>query len=283
VHNVAIIGSDGFIGSNLREHFDKRLINYVSFSREPPFVSNETAQRILDEKISDIVFLATDLTPLRAETDREIVELELKGLTKILEFLVDVIPSVNFVFPSSGGTVYSKSGIRKLETDLAEGANAYGMHKAKCEKVIRTSPLSHVILRVSNVYGTNQKIGRGQGVIAEWMHAARQHQSVTVIGSLDQSRDFIFIEDLNRAFEYSVGMKNLNESINIGSGCTTSLSELIEIIAATSGEPLTIDQKEGRDFDISHISLNIDKAKEILGWRPLVNISDGIKRVWEFI
>jgi UDP-glucose 4-epimerase len=283
VHNVAIIGSDGFIGSNLRVHFDKRLIKYVSFSRETPFVSNETAQRISDQNISDIVFLATDLTPLRAETDREIVESELKGLTKTLEFLLDVLPSANFIFPSSGGTVYSTSGIGKLESDPTEGVNAYGIYKAKCEQIVRMSSLSHVILRISNVYGNSQKIGRGQGVIAEWMHAARQKEKVVVVGSLDQSRDFVYIEDLSRAVESAVGTKNINEVINIGSGCATSLSELIEIICDISGEPLTIDQKEGREFDISHISLNIDKAHEILGWRPVVNISDGIKLIWGMV
>jgi UDP-glucose 4-epimerase len=283
VHNVAIIGSHGFIGSNLREHFDKRLINCISFSRETPFVSTETAQRVIDQKISDIIFLATDLTPLRAETDSELVEVEIENLGKILEFLANVVPSANFVFPSSGGTVYSQSGIGKLETDLSEGANAYGVFKAKCEQIVRASPLSHVILRISNVYGRNQKLGRGQGVIAEWINAARHSEKVVVNGSLNQSRDFIYVEDLNRAFEYSVRTKNINKVINIGSGCATSLSELIEMISEASGERLTIDQKVGRDFDIHHISLNIEKAQEFLGWKPAINISEGIKRIWEIV
>ncbi len=280
MRKVAIVGSGGFIGSNLREHFDKRSIRYLSFPRSTPFVSKQTAQRIYDEKIYDVVFLATELTPLRAETNLEIVQLEIENLAKILEFLVDVSPEVNFIFPSSGGTVYSKSGIGKLETDPADGTNSYGIYKARSEKIVRSSPLSHQILRISNVYGKNQRIGRGQGVIAEWVHAARQKEKIIVIGSLEQSRDFIHVDDLSRAFESVIGVKNVNEVINIGSGSATSLGELIEIIRETSGLPLIIDQKEARYFDVSHISLNVEKAHKILGWKPAISIREGIRSIW---
>ena len=278
--NVAIIGSDGFIGSNLKEHFDMRSISYVGFSRNTPFISKATAKRILDLKITDIVFLATDLTPLRAETDFEIVELEMENLAKLLGFLVEILPSVNFIFPSSGGTVYSTSGIGKSETEPSEGSNAYGIFKAKCEQLVRSSALSYSILRISNVYGKNQRTGRGQGVIAEWVRAARQNEEVIVTGSLEQSRDFIYIDDLSRAFEFAVGKKNINEEINIGSGRATTLSELIEILRVTAGVPLIVDQKDARHFDVSQISLNVKKAQEILGWVPAVSVSDGIKLIW---
>ena len=277
---VAIIGSNGFIGASLRAHFDRRAVDYLSFSRETPFFTKESRQIIQDQRISDVVFLATELNPIRAETETDKVDFELRNLEKTLEFLVDVSPGVNFVFPSSGGTVYSKSGIGMLETDPAKGANAYGIYKAKCEKIIQSTPLSHLILRISNVYGKAQRIGRGQGVIAEWINAARKNENVIVVGSLEQSRDFIYIDDLSRAFEHAVGRKHINEVINIGSGITTSLGELIDLIREISGVSLTVEQRDSRHFDISQISLNIEKAHEVLEWSPSVSISDGIKLIW---
>ena len=277
---VAIIGSNGFIGAGLRAHFDKCAVDYLSFSRETPLFTKESKQIIQDQRISDVVFLATELNPIRAEIETDKVDFELRNLEKTLEFLVDVSPGVNFVFPSSGGTVYSKSGIGMLETDPANGANAYGIYKAKCEKIIQSTPLSHLILRISNVYGKGQRIGRGQGVIAEWINAARQNEKALVIGSLEQSRDFIYIDDLSRAFEHAVGRKNVNEVFNIGSGITTSLGELIDLIREISGVSLTVEQRDSRHFDISQISLNIEKAHEVLEWSPSVSISDGIKLIW---
>jgi UDP-glucose 4-epimerase len=277
---VAIIGANGFVGAGLRAHFDKCAVDYISFSRETPFFTKETKQIIQDLSISDVVFLATNLNPVKAENENEKVEFELRNLEKTLEFLVDVSPGVNFVFPSSGGTVYNASGIGKLETDPAGGANAYGIYKAKCEKIIQSTPLSHLILRISNVYGKAQRIGRGQGVIAEWINAARKNENVIVVGSLEQSRDFIYIDDLSRAFEHAIGRKNINEVINIGSGITTSLGELIDLIREISGASLTVEQRDARYFDISQISLNIEKAQEVLEWSPSVSISDGIKLIW---
>lgn len=277
---VAIIGSNGFIGAGLRAHFDKCAVDYLCFSRESPLFTKESKQVIQDQRISDVVFLATELNPIRAEIEIDKVDFELRNLEKTLDFFVDVSPGVNFVFPSSGGTVYSKSGIGMLETDPANGANAYGIYKSKCENIIQSTPLSHLILRISNVYGKGQRIGRGQGVIAEWINAARQNEKALVIGSLEQSRDFIYIDDLSRAFERAVGTKNINEVINIGSGITTSLGELIDLIREISGASLTVEQRGARYFDISQISLNIEKAQEVLKWRPLVSISDGIKLIW---
>ena len=281
MNRVAIIGSHGFIGSGLRAHLDKCSIGYRSFSSDFPFFTKETKRIFKGENISDVVFLATELNPIRAEIEPEKVENELKNLAKTLEFIVDISPGVNFIFPSSGGTVYSKSGKDKLETDPADGANAYGVFKARCEEIIGSAPISHLILRISNVYGRGQRIGRGQGVIAEWINSAKQEKKVTVIGSLEQSRDFIYIDDLSRAFEHAVGKRNVNEVINIGSGRATSLGELIKIIHNTSGIPIDVEQKEARYFDVSQISLNIEKAREVLGWAPLVSLSDGIKIIWQ--
>lgn len=281
--NVAIVGPNGFVGTGLRSHFDRRSIKYVGFSRDTPFVSVETMRNIKSQKFSDVIYLATDLNPAKAELEIDKVNLELGYLAEMLEFLVEVLPEANLIFPSSGGTVYSESGLGKLETDPAEGVNAYGIFKAKCERMISSSSLSHVILRISNGYGKGQRIGRGQGVIAEWMYSAKQGGKVIVIGSLDQSRDYLYIDDLNRAFESAVGTKNLNEIINIGTGFDTSLRELIRLISNEYAGQIIVDQKNGRDFDISHSSLNIDKAHKIFGWKPTVSISSGIKLVWNMV
>lgn len=281
MNKVAILGPDGFLGTELRSYFDKCLINYVGFSRENPFVSDDTKLLMRNQNISDVIYLATSINPLRAEMEKEKVVAELEALKKTLEFLSEFAPTTNFIFPSSGGTIYSNSGRNKLETQPADGANTYGKFKSHCEAMIRSSELSHVILRIANVYGKSQRTGRGQGVIAEWIQSAKLGQKIVVIGSLGQSRDFIYIDDLNRAFASILGTKSLNEAINIGSGSDTSLRELIEIISRTSGNQLIIEQVNGRNFDISNISLNIDKAQKLLGWKPEVEISDGINRIWK--
>jgi len=281
MNNVAIVGPDGFLGTELRCYFDKSSIAYTNFSRENPFVSDNTKFLIRNQKISDVIYLATSINPLRAELEKEKVDSELERLKKTLEFLGEFAPEINFIFPSSGGTVYSKSGRNKLETQPSDGANTYGKFKSNCEAMIRSSELSHVILRIANVYGKNQRTGRGQGVIAEWIQSAKLGKKIVVIGSLDQSRDFVYIDDLNRAFASVLGRKCLNETINIGSGSDTSLRELIAIISRTSGNQLIIEQVNGRNFDVSNISLNIDKAKKLLGWKPEVEISDGINKIWK--
>jgi len=281
MNNVAIVGPDGFLGTELRSYFDKCSIKYVSFSKENPLVSDNTKFLIKNQSISDVIYLATSINPLRAEMEKEKVDSELENLKKVLEFLGEYAPTTNFIFPSSGGTVYSKSGRNKFETQPSDGANTYGKFKSHCEEAIRSAGLSYVILRIANVYGQNQRTGRGQGVIAEWIQSAKLGKKIVVIGSLDQSRDFVYIDDLNRAFKSALGRANLNETINIGSGSDTSLRKLIEIISQTSGNQLMIEQVNGRKFDISNISLNINKAQKLLGWKPEIEISEGIRKIWQ--
>jgi DNA-binding CsgD family transcriptional regulator len=103
MNNVAIVGPDGFLGTELRSYFDKCSIKYVSFSKENPFVSDNTKFLIKNQVISDVIYLATSINPLRAEMEKEKVDSELESLKKVLEFLGEygfVSGKAKQIFPS---------------------------------------------------------------------------------------------------------------------------------------------------------------------------------------
>ena len=68
--------------------------------------------------------------------------------------------------------------------------------------------------------------------------------------------------------------------LNVGKGASTSLNELLKLIKTVFPEgKVIVSYKASREFDASHVSLDVSKAKEILGWSPEISLSQGIDRI----
>jgi UDP-glucose 4-epimerase len=152
----------------------------------------------------------------------------------------------------------------------------YGASKAAAETYMslfrRLHGISTLSLRLSNVYGPRQDPGGESGVVAIFAGAAAAGRPARIYGDGMQTRDFVFVADVVRAF-VAAGRCRAEGVVNVASGRETRIRDL----AATVG--VTTDFAPARQGEVYRSSLRPDRARELLGWRAMTDIRDGIARM----
>ena len=274
---IGIVGVEGFIGSALSVGLGKGGHEIHGFSRVNKITDpGEMAQ--VRENLDFIIWSASLTNPGIAEKRPDLVKLEHEEWKAFLRTVSkQTFPRLKVIFLSSGGCVYSGKGPVFFENDAAEGNNSYGKLKSEMESELIQSGISYTILRVANIYGPGQPIGRGQGVIAEWVELARQLKPINVYGELGTQRDFLFLSDFVSAVQKVIGLKG-NEILNIGSGQGSTLKRVLDALESGFSNSLTISYHSARTFDRSSYWLDINLAKEKLEWDPVVALESGIRK-----
>ena len=138
--------------------------------------------------------------------------------------------------------------------------------------------LPAVALRLFNVYGPRARTSGTYGAVFGVFLAQMLHQKpFTVVGDGTQTRDFVFVTDVVRAFWKAANSQTAGEAINIGSGVPVSINRITEILG---GKVVFVPKRSGEP-DVTHA--DISKARKILGWEPTVGIEEGIRRLKENI
>jgi UDP-glucose 4-epimerase len=281
--SIGVVGPNGFIGKSLVSHLksfdcDLKLIDRARF---------EEIRRNFDYsdlvKHDYLIWLATSVNPITAQESTDLVKSDLTRFEEFLNRLRDTrsIDLPTIILFSSGGCVYSGKDAPFREESPALGSNSYGRYKLDQEMLLIASGIPHVILRAANIYGPGQQVGRGQGVIAEWVEAAVRDKPIQILGSLDTTRDFLYIDDLVLAIEKVLQQKFLG-TINIGSGIATSLYSVLELLEFVAGKQFNVENCVARSIDRSGYFLDISKANLQLNWSPKTSLFEGIQKTFEF-
>jgi UDP-glucose 4-epimerase len=276
LNRYLLIGSSGFIG----KAFSKTLLNngFPSINIE----SRSQTEKLLATpgilmNIDRVVWAASKVNPVTAELHPDWCSEEFNFFTQFITCLRSTANlNVHLTFLSSAGCIYSGDDENFSETSVAIGTNAYGKLKRRMELALEESGLSHSILRISNVYGPGQPVGRGQGVIAEWINAINLGRPVRVFGNLGSTRDYIYLDDLTNAM-LSTSDNKLQGIFNVGSGQSIELRELIRVLASVASKDLEIDYQDARSTDRIHFSLNISKIRTSSSWFPEISLETGIQ------
>jgi UDP-glucose 4-epimerase len=278
IEKMLVVGAKGFIGSSLMSAISKSgkvsSITTIANSRE---FSDFLRNHISLKKYKRIVWLAGKVNPSTASTNPRLVDLELRQFTEMIESAYSYFSSLeNFILLSSAGCVYPH-GLEALDESCPPApTNEYGILKLKMEKLLCTSGIPYSILRVSNVFGKSQPTGRGQGVIGEWISNILIGKECNVYGSIRDFRDFIEISDVVRAIQLTLDYGPV-EIINVGSGLRTSIQDLIDIFTRNTSLKPRFNFWDSRSFDGQGYFLNINRAKDILGWNPTLSDQDKLE------
>jgi len=293
-NRIIITGGSGFIGSHLIEALKKNgYKNLVVIDKNKPtdknisFIKGDfSANKILRNTIKNndiIVHLACSTIPSTSEQNKEKDIMEnVIGAVRLLENCRGK-KLKNFIFLSSGGTVYGNISKPAKETDAAQPSNAHGLMKYLIEKYIeihhRLYGLNYTIVRASNPYGRKVVGGIKQGVIDVLLKKTTDNQLIEIWGDGKVVRDYFHIDDLTALLVKIIKKPALNQTINVGSGHGISINNLLKIIKKITGKKLKIKYLPGRGFDLPYNILNINKAKKLYGWRPKIGLEDGIKKI----
>ena len=144
--------------------------------------------------------------------------------------------------------------------------------------------LETAALRYFNVYGPRQDPSSPySGVISIFMTNALQHAPAVIYGDGNQSRDFIYVQDVVRANLLAATAKEVSgQAINIGSGSSVNINQLWEAICALCGQNLKPKYEPKRPGDIVASIAAIDSAISRLGFEPETSFEKGLKSTFEW-
>jgi dTDP-glucose 4,6-dehydratase len=136
------------------------------------------------------------------------------------------------------------------------------------------------IIRIFNTYGPRMRLNDGRALPA-FIGQALRGEDLTVFGDGSQTRSFCFVDDLIEGI-YRLLHSDYHLPVNIGNPSEISLKDFAEEVLALTGnavkivyKPLPVDDPKQRQPDIT-------KAKQILGWEPKVNRSEGLKITYDY-
>jgi UDP-N-acetylglucosamine/UDP-N-acetylgalactosamine 4-epimerase len=306
--NILVTGGAGFVGSNLvkvllgKDEINKVVVidnlsngYYINIA---PFMSHPKFQ-FIEGDISDYE------TCLSACKDMDIVSHQ-AALGSVPRSIKDPIASNNanvngtlniftaakeqgvkrVIFAASSSTYGDSANMPKVEHIIGKPLSPYAVTKYVMELYAdvfaKTYGLEFIGLRYFNVFGPHQSpTGAYAAVIPLFINACLNNVAPKIFGDGSTSRDFTFIEnviDANLKAIFTENTEAVNQIYNIAFGGSTSLNQLFEYIKSATNANVQPQYLSTRAGDIPHSLANIDKAKNLLGYAPLVSVQEGLIR-----
>ena len=294
---MLVTGGAGFIGSHIVDRliengYDVIILdnlttgNKSNINPKAEFINADIRDKDLAEKINfkdvEAVFHQAAQINVRYSVENPVYDgdVNVLGTINILE-LMRKYDINKIIFASSGGAVYGEQSYLPVdENHPINPLSPYGLSKYVGEEYIklynRLYDIEYVILRYSNVYGERQDPRGEAGVISIFVDRMLNNKNPTIFGDGNQTRDFVYVGDVAKANLMALNWKN--EIVNIGTGKETSVNELFNIIKHEIGFKGDAIYDKPREGEVYMIYLNIEKA-ESLGWKPEVDLREGIRRV----
>ena len=186
------------------------------------------------------------------------------------------------VFATSGGTIYGEPSEEELpvaETAPLGAHSPYGASKIGGEHYLRAYEalygLQWTSLALSNVYGPRQDPAGEAGVIAIFIEKMLAGEAVTVFGDGEQTRDFVYVDDVVHAFVLAMDRGD-GQRFNIGTGERTSVNQLYAALAAALAYEAPPTHAPERVGELRHSSLDCRSAAAGLGWKPWTTLPQGL-------
>jgi nucleoside-diphosphate-sugar epimerase len=184
-----------------------------------------------------------------------------------------------FVYASSS-SIYGNALRHPTPEDIAPAPfSPYGVTKLAAEHLARAYAqnfgLSTISLRYFTVYGPRQ---RPDMSIHRLIEAALHGTRFPRFGDGTQIREFTYVGDVVRAnLLAAVAEITPGDVCNIAGGSEISLRDLIDLVAAEAGRPIEIEKLPAAAGDVTRNSGATERARELLGWQPEVDLRSGIR------
>ena len=264
--DTLVTGHDGFIGKCLTRELERQGHNIRGLSlKNGDIRDKETVDKFV--KGAQFVYhLAAQTSVTKSFSDPHYdYEVNFLGTRNIIGACRKY--SSKLIFVSSAAVYGNPMEIPLKESTPKLPANFYGLHKYLAESLCDGNSF---IVRLANVYGLN-----GNGVINVFIKHVMQKEPITFFNDGTNTRDYVHISDVVKAL--LLGMKHQG-IFNIGSGEEVTLNEVVNIIEKETGLKAIKEFKKAEN-DVKRSCLDISKAKKELGWKPVMNLSQGIKEI----
>ena len=304
---ILLLGAAGFIGTNLAIELAKDETNEITLvDSKKEYFANVLKhgfgnivikESVFDEKTvfenflcgQDVVYhlVSTNVPTTSNQHITQDIQANVIFSSKLFDACVNCgVKKV--VFISSGGTVYGKEANCPLpENTPTNPITSYGVQKITIEKLLYLYNymygLDYRIIRLANPYGPYQRPNGILGAVTTFTYKAIKNEEITVYGDGSIVRDFIYIDDAVKAIKNIVDGTNVHHTFNVGSGCGTSINDVLQAIQEALSVKLQISYKPGRSVDVPVNYLDISRYENNYGELNPLSLHDGILKTAEFL
>jgi nucleoside-diphosphate-sugar epimerase len=301
---ILVTGGAGFIGSHLvdrllGEGFEVTVIDNLDTGRLEKIAQHQGKKGfnfikgdIRDSKLIetmkgvDAVFHEAALASVTLSVQNPILsnDINVTGTLNLLKLSSD-LGVKRFIYASSAAVYGDTPSPQKREDMTPNPTSPYGVSKLAAENYVKlfykAYGLETVSLRCFNVYGPRQRFDiqcAYGGAITIFINRLLRSMPPTIYGDGEQTRDFVYIQDVIDANMLALKSKNAaGEVFNIGTGSNVSVNQVAELLKETLGrKDIKNIYSDPRPTDIRHGYADISKAKKNLGYNPKFSLKKGL-------
>ncbi|MCH8877477.1 MAG: NAD-dependent epimerase/dehydratase family protein [Chloroflexi bacterium] len=238
------------------------------FERErPDVVNHHAAQMDVRRSVDDPIFDA---------------DINILGSLRLIEHSRQ-FGVKKFIYISSGGAVYGEPEYLPCdETHPINPICQYGVSKHTVEHYLFMYHVNYgmdfTVLRYANVYGPRQNPRGEAGVVAIFIGQMLEGKKVVINGDGKQTRDFVYVADCARANLLALMAESVDGVFNLGTGRGTSVNEIFTELQSITSYLLPPVHGPAKLGETRRIYLDAKKARRELGWRPTVDLKEGLER-----
>jgi UDP-glucose 4-epimerase len=238
------------------------------------------------ERPEVLVHLAAQMDVRRSVTDPAFdAQVNLVGFLNLME-AGRLHGLSRVVFSSTGGAIYGEQECYPCDEEHPRRpVSPYGVAKLATEKYLffyrAQYGIDYVALRYANVYGPRQDPHGEAGVVAIFCGRILEGRPVTIYGDGGQTRDYVFVADVVRANLAALTATG-SGVFNIGTGVETSVIQLYEALAGAAGTSRAAEFGLARAGEQRRSVILPERASRELGWRPQVELSDGLAQTLHY-
>jgi UDP-glucose 4-epimerase len=304
VSTVLVTGGAGFIGSHLADRLlaeghrvisvddlsSGRIANLVDargYGKEFTFFNMDVRAdgllSLFERHRPEVVFHLAAQSGVRPSIDDPArdASINVMGTLNVLECATKV-EARKVVYAASGGTIYGEPRRLPAKETAAQGSHPlspYGISKKVVGDYLayyqRYRAIDFTALALANVYGPRQDPHGEAGVIAIFASRMLANEPVTIFGDGNQTRDYVFIDDVVHAFVQAMD-RGATKLLNVGTGLEASVNHIFRMLAdiiGFEGEPQFGPLPPG---ELRRIALDIGSASGAIAWKPWTHLEDGL-------
>jgi len=299
--NILITGGLGFIGSHLTKYLSGQGNKIIIFDN---LYNSKTQQfknsnikiikgDILDypslskslQNIDVVIHLAAQISVTDSIKDPDnTMKVNVDGTQNVLAACLE--NNIKNFIAISTAAIFGNQNEIVNENSKTDPISPYGKSKLMMEEKIldfsKKHNLNSIILRFFNLYGPGQS-PQYAGVIAKFLDKIKEDKPLEIYGDGSQTRDFIHIDDAVECIAFAI--KNISKKTgkiyNVGSGKSTSILEIANLLLELSGKNLPINFKPEIKGDILHSKTSISLVKKEIGFEPKISLKEGLSRFFQ--
>lgn len=295
VNNIMVTGATSFLGKYLLAQLTRRNQRVFATARHES--KNRNIQEIdllnvaqissaMNKVKPSVVYHLGALVNLSRDfyVSHKCIDINLKGTLNLLESFRETKPSI-MVFVSTE-EVYGNGQIPYREDQPLNPPSGYAISKMAsecfCQMYARELGFKLIVARVATMYGPEDRPTR---FIPQIIIKALKNEEIPLNSGV-KKRDFIFVDDVAKFLIKILDAETIDAHtvVNIGGGASYRLLDLVDIILkeTQSLSKLLIGEIPERIGEAKEWLMDIQKAKDIFGWQPMISLEEGLRRTIDY-